>query len=66
MISRSLLSLGLLLCLLILVPQASAFGAGEVPAGSEFKGYVWRHGDIGEVLQYLPTSKLTSHFSESP
>ncbi|KAI3327720.1 heterokaryon incompatibility Het-C [Xylariaceae sp. AK1471] len=61
MISRPLLLLCLLLCLLILVPQASAFGAGEVPVGSEFKGYVWRHGDIGEVLQYLPASFLTHH-----
>jgi hypothetical protein len=62
MIPRSSLLLCLLLCLLILVPQASAFGAGEVPVGSEFKGYVWRHGDIGEVLQYLPAS--TSYFSQ--
>lgn len=61
MISRSVLLLCLLLCLLILVPQASAFGAGEVPVGSEFKGYVWRHGDIGEVLQFLPSSFLTNH-----
>ncbi|KAI0445722.1 heterokaryon incompatibility Het-C [Xylaria telfairii] len=61
MISRPVLLLCLILCLLILVPQASAFGAGEVPVGSEFKGYVWRHGDIGEVLQFLPSSFLTNH-----
>ncbi|KAJ8119326.1 hypothetical protein ONZ43_g3703 [Nemania bipapillata] len=61
MISRPLLLPCLILCLLILVPQASAFGAGEVPVGSEFKGYVWRHGDICEVLQYLPSSFITSH-----
>ncbi|KAI0116270.1 heterokaryon incompatibility Het-C [Nemania sp. FL0031] len=59
--SRPLLFLCLILCLLILVPQASAFGAGEVPVGSEFKGYVWRHGDICEALQYLPSSFVTSH-----
>ncbi|RWA11668.1 hypothetical protein EKO27_g3429 [Xylaria grammica] len=61
MISRPLLLLCLILCLLILVPQASAFGAGEVPVGSDFKGYVWRHGDICEVLQYLPSSFITNH-----
>ncbi|KAI0457301.1 heterokaryon incompatibility Het-C [Xylaria acuta] len=61
MISRPVLLLCLILCLLILVPQASAFGAGEVPVGSEFKGYVWRHGDIGEVLQFLPSSFITNH-----
>ncbi|GAP85717.1 hypothetical protein SAMD00023353_1300030 [Rosellinia necatrix] len=61
MISHSLFLLCLILCLLILVPQASAFGAGEVPVASEFKGYVWRHGDIGEVLQFLPSSFITSH-----
>ncbi|KAI1181559.1 heterokaryon incompatibility Het-C [Nemania serpens] len=59
--SRPLLLLSLVLCLLILVPQASAFGAGEVPVASEFKGYVWRHGDIGEVLQFLPSSFVTNH-----
>ncbi|KAI1118089.1 heterokaryon incompatibility Het-C [Nemania sp. NC0429] len=59
--SRPLLLLCLVLCLLILVPQASAFGAGEVPVASEFKGYVWRHGDIGEVLQFLPSSFITNH-----
>ncbi|KAI0389433.1 heterokaryon incompatibility Het-C [Xylariaceae sp. FL0594] len=61
MISGPLLSLCLILCLLILVPQAAAFGAGEVPIGSEFKGYVWRHGDIGEVLATLPASFITNH-----
>lgn len=61
MSSRSLLLPCLILCLLILVPQASAFGAGEVPVASEFKGYVWRHGDICEVLQFLPSSFITSH-----
>ncbi|CAJ2512282.1 Uu.00g052970.m01.CDS01 [Anthostomella pinea] len=52
-------TLCLLLSLLLLVGPSVAFGAGEVPVGSEFKGYVWRHGDIGEVLQYLPASFVT-------
>lgn len=51
----------LLLVTLLLVAPASAFGAGEVPTGSEFKGYVWRHGDITEVLKYLPISFLTNY-----
>ncbi|KAI1170564.1 heterokaryon incompatibility Het-C [Nemania sp. FL0916] len=59
--SRSLLLPCLILCLLILVPQAAAFGAGEVPVASEFKGYVWRHGDICDILQFLPSSFLTNH-----
>ncbi|KAI1425615.1 heterokaryon incompatibility Het-C [Xylaria sp. FL1777] len=61
MISRPSLLPWLILCLLILVPQVSAFGAGEVPVGSDFKGYVWRHGDICEVLQFLPSSFITNH-----
>jgi hypothetical protein len=51
----------LLLVTLVLVAPASAFGAGEVPTGSEFKGYVWRHGDITEVLKYLPISFVTHY-----
>ncbi|KAI0202578.1 heterokaryon incompatibility Het-C [Astrocystis sublimbata] len=61
MASRPGLLLCLFICLLVLVPEVAAFGAGEVPAASEFKGYVWRHGDIGEVLQYLPSSFITNH-----
>ncbi|KAI0429000.1 heterokaryon incompatibility Het-C [Xylaria sp. FL1042] len=61
MISGTSLLPWLILCLLILAPQVSAFGAGEVPVGSDFKGYVWRHGDICEVLQYLPSSFITNH-----
>ncbi|KAI1077178.1 heterokaryon incompatibility Het-C [Whalleya microplaca] len=61
MFSRPPLALCLLLCMLILIAPASAFGAGEVPVGSEFKGYLWRHGDIGEVLQYLPVSFITHY-----
>ncbi|KAI1335030.1 heterokaryon incompatibility Het-C [Xylariaceae sp. FL0016] len=55
------LTLLFILCIFLLISPASAFGAGEVPAGSEFKGYIWRHGDIGEVLQYLPVSFLTNY-----
>ncbi|KAH9905125.1 heterokaryon incompatibility Het-C [Xylariomycetidae sp. FL2044] len=61
MFSRLYSPLCILLCLLFLVGPVSAFGAGEVPVGSEFKGYVWRHGDIGEVLQYLPMSFITHY-----
>ncbi|KAI1809286.1 heterokaryon incompatibility Het-C [Poronia punctata] len=55
------LFLCVLIALLVLVPQVAAFGAGEVPIGSEFKGYVWRHGDIAEVLACLPASFITKH-----
>lgn len=57
--STSLLIL-LLLCLLLAQP-AAAFGAGEVPPGSEFKGLVWRHGDLVDLLKYLPTSFITGY-----
>lgn len=58
--STNTILLILLLCLLLARP-AMAFGAGEVPAGSEFKGLVWRHGDLIEILKYLPTSFKTSY-----
>ncbi|KUI73935.1 hypothetical protein VM1G_09645 [Cytospora mali] len=51
----------LLVCLLLFASPVSAFGAGEVPAGSEFKGFVWRHGDLAEVLKYLPSSFITGY-----
>ncbi|KAG5951608.1 hypothetical protein E4U53_002684 [Claviceps sorghi] len=51
------------LCMLLLVlataSTVSAFGAGAVPADSEFKEFVWRHGDIAEVLRFLPVSFVT-------
>lgn len=50
-----------LVCVLLFASPASAFGAGEVPAGSEFKGFVWRHGDLSEVLKYLPASFITGY-----
>lgn len=58
--STNTLLLLLLLCLLLARP-AAAFGAGEVPVTSEFKGLVWRHGDLVEILKYLPTSFKTSY-----
>lgn len=51
----------LLLICLVLASPAAAFGAGEVPPGSEFKGFVWRHGDLAEVLKFLPTSFVTGY-----
>lgn len=51
----------LLIVALLLVTPAAAFGAGEVPPGSDFKGYVWRHGDITEVLKFLPASFITNY-----
>lgn len=58
--STNTILLLLFLCLLLARP-AAAFGAGEVPATSEFKGLVWRHGDLIEILKYLPTSFKTSY-----
>ena len=58
--STTSLLLVLLVCLVLASPVA-AFGAGEVPQGSEFKGYVWRHGDLAEVLKFLPTSFITGY-----
>lgn len=60
MISNHHLLLFLLVCVLF-AGHASAFGAGALPPTSEFQGYVWRHGDITEVLQYLPFSFVTNH-----
>lgn len=52
-----------LVCILFVFLAAantvSAFGAGEVPNGSAFKEFVWRHGDIVEVLRFLPISFIT-------
>jgi hypothetical protein len=49
----------LLLLFAVFVNSASAFGAGSLPDDSNFKEFVWRHGDISEVLRYLPSSFLT-------
>ncbi|KAH8738405.1 heterokaryon incompatibility Het-C [Ilyonectria robusta] len=50
-----------LLVSLLFVGKASAFGAGEVAGTSDFNGFVWRHGDIVEVLRYLPASFITHY-----
>lgn len=50
----------LIICIFCIGP-AAAFGAGEVPPASEFNGFVWRHGDIVEVLRYLPSSFVTHY-----
>ncbi|KAG6041450.1 hypothetical protein E4U41_004184 [Claviceps citrina] len=49
----------ILLIVLAITSTASAFGAGAVPADSEFKEFVWRHGDIAEVLRFVPISFIT-------
>lgn len=46
---------------MLLAQPVAAFGAGEVPPGSEFKGLVWRHGDLADILKYLPTSFATGY-----
>lgn len=54
---RTALLLFLVLCF---ASSASAFGAGSVANGSNFKEFVWRHGDIVEVLRFLPSSLVTN------
>lgn len=49
-----------LLVLLGFATSVSAFGAGSVANGSNFKEFVWRHGDIVEVLRFLPSSVITN------
>ncbi|KAF3014260.1 hypothetical protein E8E14_010758 [Neopestalotiopsis sp. 37M] len=61
MSSSRTLFLVLFVAVLVLATPAAAFGAGEVPPSSDFKGYVWRHGDITEVLKFLPASFLTHY-----
>lgn len=55
--SRAVLLLFLVLCF---ATSVSAFGAGSVANGSNFKEFVWRHGDIVEVLRFLPSSLVTN------
>lgn len=40
---------------------AHAFGAGNVPSNSSLKGWVWKHGDIEDVLALLPVSFVTRY-----
>lgn len=58
--TTSILLLVVLICMVYAQP-VSAFGAGEVPSGSDFKGFVWRHGDLAEVLKFLPASFATGY-----
>ncbi|KAJ5098191.1 hypothetical protein N7532_005192 [Penicillium argentinense] len=41
----------LLACLLLLLPQVHAFGAGNIASISTVEGKNWRHGDIEDVLK---------------
>lgn len=51
---------GLLLLLgFTFINSAAAFGAGSLPDESNFKEFVWRHGDISEVLRFLPSSFIS-------
>ncbi|KAJ6036676.1 hypothetical protein N7540_000955 [Penicillium herquei] len=43
----------LLLCVLVLLPQAHAFGAGNIASISAIEGKNWRHGDIEDVLKTI-------------
>ncbi|CAK1364750.1 hypothetical protein CB0940_08399 [Cercospora beticola] len=49
-----------LICFCLLT-CAHAFGAGEVPEDNEWLGYVWRHGDIGNLLPLLPVSFVSNY-----
>lgn len=55
--SRAALLLFLVLCF---ATSVSAFGAGSVANDNNFKEFVWRHGDIVEVLRFLPSSLITN------
>jgi hypothetical protein len=56
----------LLLCsLLIILPSASAFGAGNIASISKIEGINWRHGDIEDMLKniaFIHGHKWTSKF----
>ncbi|KAJ5980738.1 hypothetical protein N7481_008036 [Penicillium waksmanii] len=41
----------LVVCLLLLLPQVHAFGAGNIASISAVEGKNWRHGDIEDVLK---------------
>ena len=51
----------LLVALYFFVAPVRAFGAGDIPKDSGFDGYVWRHGDISNLLKALPASFLTQY-----
>ncbi|KAJ5227265.1 uncharacterized protein N7469_007271 [Penicillium citrinum] len=41
----------LVVCLLLLLPQVHAFGAGNIASISAVEGKNWRHGDIEDILK---------------
>ncbi|KAJ5106741.1 hypothetical protein N7456_003416 [Penicillium angulare] len=43
----------LLVCLLVFLPSAHAFGAGNIASISAIEGKNWRHGDIEDVLKTI-------------
>lgn len=57
--SQSFSTVCILIIFCSLFSNVAAFGAGSVPDGNEFKEFVWRHGDIVEVLRFLPASFAT-------
>lgn len=59
--NTTLFQLSALLLFSIFLTPALAFGAGEVPDGNQWDGYVWRHGDIEKILAMLPVSFLTRY-----
>ncbi|OQD76638.1 hypothetical protein PENDEC_c004G05571 [Penicillium decumbens] len=53
----------LLVCLLVLLPQVHAFGAGNIASISAVEGKNWRHGDIEDMLKtvaFIAGHKWTS------
>lgn len=50
-----------LLAVCLFFSPALAFGAGDVPKDNTWKGLVWRHGDIEQLLTALPVSFLTRY-----
>jgi hypothetical protein len=59
-ICPSLIVLFVMLSIFYIKP-ALAFGAGNVPSNSGLDGWVWKHGDIEDVLALLPVSFLTRY-----
>lgn len=46
---------------ILCIRPAHAFGAGNVPENSNLEGWVWKHGDIEDVLALVPVSFLTRY-----
>jgi len=45
----------------LLCKPVHAFGAGNIPGNSGMEGWAWKHGDIGDVLKFVPVSFLTGY-----